>query len=73
MLIRFPAWYSEIFGSESNRLELLNRLNAIPAIDLSPDVIGKEHKIPLSILSDEFALSQFLGIIDWAIQEIKAS
>ena len=60
------------FQSEEKRFEVLRRLNEIPGIKLSPDCIGKYPTISLSTLSDGNALEQFLKLIAWTIQEVKA-
>jgi len=61
------------FDDETTRLELLRRLNEIPAVALSQTVITKFPSIPLSALKDETALKQFLEVFDWVVQEIQAT
>ena len=67
-------WYQfkPPFDVEQKRYELLRRLNAIPGIALSPDVITKRPGIPLSTLKDPAALTQFLEVYEWVLQEITA-
>lgn len=61
------------FDDESKRIELLHRLNEIPGIAISANSIAKRPSIPLSKLKDNNILMQFLEILKWVIQEIKAS
>jgi hypothetical protein len=60
------------FNEESNRMELLARLNKISGINISRDRIGGEPSIYLHTLADKNALDQFLHVLDWIVQEIKA-
>ena len=61
------------FDDETKRMELLRRLNEINGIDIPADKISKRPSIPLSTLSNEDTLKQFLETFDWYVQEIKAS
>ncbi len=61
------------FDDEAKRLELFDRLNAIPSIELPTDAITGRPRIRLSVLSDGRALAQFLEVFDWVIEQIKAS
>jgi hypothetical protein len=54
-------------------LEFLRRLNRITGVSLPEDAIARRPSIPLSAFRDEAALSQFLEVLDWAVQEIQAS
>lgn len=57
--------------SEAKRIELLQRLNKIPGVNLkSPD---KFPHIKLSALTDENAFEQFLRSIGWTIGEVKTA
>ena len=61
------------FDSEAKRTELLRRLNEIPGITLPADSISRRPPIPLSSLSDEAVLNQFLETLNWAVGEVLAS
>ena len=61
------------FEAEAKRVELLQRLNALPGVIIPPDGITRRPSIRLSVLQDETVLQQFLAICDWIIQEITAS
>lgn len=71
--VQFQQMKTEPFNRESERLELLRRLNEIPGVDLSTDRINKRPSFPLSALKDETALKQFLEVLDWFVQEVKAT
>ena len=58
------------FDDEEKRLELLRRLNEVPGISLPADAITRRPSIPLGKLSDEDALSQFLAVFDWYVEEV---
>jgi hypothetical protein len=60
------------FNEESNRLELMERLNKIPGFNISIDRIGGEPSIYLQALKDKNALRQFIDVLDWIVQKIKA-
>lgn len=64
--------YRPPFGSETKRLELLQRLNSIPGVALPAESISKYPSFPLAALQGEAALQQFLHAFDWVIEEIKA-
>lgn len=59
------------FDSIERRLELLERVNAIPGISIPADRIDRLPSISLSVLEDEESLKQFLGVYDWVIAQIK--
>jgi hypothetical protein len=61
------------FEAEAKRVELLQRLNALPGVTIPPDAITRRPSIRLSVVQDETVLQQFLAICDWIIQEITAS
>ncbi|MDQ1262127.1 MAG: hypothetical protein QG575_1308 [Euryarchaeota archaeon] len=61
------------FKEESNRMELLARLNKISGINISGDRIGGEPSIYLHTLKDKNSLDQFLEVFDWVVSEIKSS
>src|SRR5215475_5384508 len=61
------------FEAEAKRVELLQRLNALPGVTIPPDAITRRPSIRLSVLQDETVLQQFLAICDWIIQAITAS
>ena len=58
------------FDSEQKRLELLERLNAIPSVKLPPEAIKKRPSIPLEVL-DKDSLKLFFGAFEWFLEEVK--
>jgi hypothetical protein len=67
MLTRKP------FDAEAKRLELRDRLNRIPGVEISTDAISRRPSIPLAVLTDDAALKAFLGVLDWYVAEVKAA
>ena len=61
------------FSDELKRSEVLRRLNEIPGITIPDQAIDKYPSLPLSALRNEATLKQFLEILDWIVQEVKAS
>jgi hypothetical protein len=50
---------------------MLAKFNAIPGINLPPDVISRRPSIPLAQLLDNTVSSNFLGVFEWFINEIR--
>jgi hypothetical protein len=67
-------WYQskKPFDAEAKRIELLNRLNEIPGIDLEEDVITRRPWIPLSVFVEPENLRRLFEIFEWFISEIEA-
>jgi hypothetical protein len=61
------------FEDESLRLEFLRRLNEIPGLNLSVDMVAKNPAFALARLKDQAALEQFLDTLDWIVEVIKRS
>jgi hypothetical protein len=61
------------FGDEAKRLELWDRLNKIPGVEIPADAISRRPTIRLAVLTDDVALKAFLGVLDWYIAEVKAA
>lgn len=59
------------FDNYSERLELLQRLNALPGIDISTDKLAKRPWFGLSTLKDEATLARFLETLDWAVEKAR--
>jgi hypothetical protein len=60
------------FDSEQKRLELLNKLNQIEGVDISPDRISARPSIQLSVLVDKAEFQKFIDIYKWFIEEVKS-
>jgi hypothetical protein len=61
------------FDDETNRLELLRRLNDIPNVDIPAGAISRRPSIPLAFLVDRTCLNQFVEILEWMVQEIRTT
>jgi hypothetical protein len=61
------------FAPEERRLELLHRLNAVPGVNIPPSKIALFPSIQLVQLIPPAALDQFIAVLDWAMQTIKAA
>jgi 5-methylcytosine-specific restriction enzyme subunit McrC len=59
------------FDSKLKRKEFLDRLNEIQGINIPDTMKDYRPKIPLSKLTDEVKLNQFLGVLEWFIDVIK--
>ena len=57
---------------EAKRLDLRDRLNKIPGVEIPADAITRRPTIPLAVLTNDAALKAFLGVLDWYIAEVKA-
>ncbi len=64
---------STLLGEESKRSELVLRLDEIPGVSLAAQAKKKWAYIKLTSLNDEAALKQFLEVLDWFVQEVKAT
>jgi len=61
------------FDDHATRLDLLRRLNEIPGIALAEDSITRRPSVPLSALKYQAVLKQFIGVLDWVVQQIEAA
>jgi hypothetical protein len=58
---------------EEQKLELMNRLNAIDGVAFQEKHIHSWGSFPISILKEESRLKDFFAIFEWVIEEIKKS
>jgi hypothetical protein len=65
--------YKPPFDSEDLRMELRSRLNEIPNVSISSDAITRRPNFPFATLSSDASLSRFLEVMDWALEQIKAT
>jgi len=61
------------FHPEDKRRELLRKLNELPGVFLAEDRIDKFPTMPVAVLVEEASLEQFLKILDWVVNQIRAS
>jgi ribosomal protein L30E len=71
--IQFTQLRSRPFDQEPMRLELLKRLNQVPGVALPEKSVYEWPQFPVSILINPVALEQFLQVLDWVVDEIKAN
>ena len=67
-----PQAYT-LLGEESKRSELLLRLDEVPGISISDQASKKWASILLTPLNGEAALAQFLKVLHWYVEEVKAT
>lgn len=60
------------FVNEAKREELLERLNEISGVDIPLRLHGRPS-FPLSELEDDAAFKQLLEVLDWFVEEVKAT
>jgi hypothetical protein len=67
-------WYAArpVFADKGKRLEMLARLNAIPGVRLTPDVIRRRPNLPLKLFVDPEARRQLIGAFEWYLDEVRA-
>ena len=59
------------FDDEAKRVELRERFNSVPGINIPEDGISRRPSIGLATLTDNNVLTQFLAVLEWMISEIK--
>ena len=59
------------FDQEELRLELLERLNKIPGVNLPKNSISRYPSILFSRLEDELSLDKLIEAMEWFIQKVK--
>lgn len=58
------------FDKREIRLEFLRRCNEIRGVNIPEEAVEKRPSIPLSVLTNQEALEQFLLVLEWAVGEI---
>ena len=61
------------FADERKRLDLLRRLTGILDVTIPEKAIDKYPSIPLTAIGSGDSLAQFLGVLDWIVEEIRAT
>jgi hypothetical protein len=60
------------FADVKKRRELIERLRSVPGIEVPPDALrAREYEFPLKRLDADATIGPFLGVLDWAIAEMK--
>jgi len=60
------------FNTEEKRHELIDRLNKIQGVSIPLNKINGEPSIPIELFYDENKLKQFIGTLDWIVEEIRS-
>jgi hypothetical protein len=55
------------FDAHERRVELQQKLNTIPGVEIPDDGLDKRPSIPLEALTDASALGAFLSAMDWSL------
>ena len=55
------------------RAELMNRLNAIPGIDLPIDKLARRPRFEMRVLEDRAAMEAFQEVALWWIDQVSAT
>ena len=63
--------YKPPFDDENERLILLDKLNMIPGINISPENISKRPSIQLSQIASEEIFQKFITVFEWFIERIR--
>ena len=63
----------DAFSTDERRREFLRRVNSIPGITISDEKIAMRPSFDLSILNNETNFKQFIEILDWFVEEIRAT
>ena len=61
------------FDNEAKRVELLNRLNEIPGVEIPADAINRRPNIQLAVLAEDGAMAKFVSVLDWYVSEVKTT
>ena len=63
------------FDHEPHRRDLIDRFNRIPGISIPVDAFERRLRpgIPLALLRDPEAMDQFLGVLQWIVEEVRTA
>jgi hypothetical protein len=61
------------FDDETKRLQLLQRLNQVRGVNIPADAISRRPSISLALLAAPEVMEPFLGVLDWVLDEIRAT
>jgi len=61
------------FEDVSPRMELLRRLNDVPGFSLPSDGIARRPSVQLAALGEKTVRSHFLQVLDWVVEQVRAS
>jgi hypothetical protein len=63
------SWLAKAILTRKRRVELQQRLNAIPSVTIPEAGLTKRPSIPLAALQDDESFKTFVAAIDWAFSE----
>lgn len=63
--------YKHPFVDEAHRRELLDRLVAIPGVEIAPEAISRRPSFDMKHLVEPANLQRFFSVFDWALQRIR--
>ncbi|MCP4624898.1 MAG: hypothetical protein GY850_15440 [bacterium] len=70
--IYFSAYKNRIeFKDQSRRIEMLEKLNSIPGVNIPSDGISRYPNFSIAVLKDGTALEEFFKIFDWFLDVIR--
>ncbi|MCA9172803.1 MAG: hypothetical protein KDB23_34330, partial [Planctomycetales bacterium] len=61
------------FESESERVELIDRLNRIDGVEFSRDDLSKSLQVPLTAITTDAAATALQAAVAWMIERVRAS
>ena len=59
------------FDDESTRVQLLEKLNEIPGVNLPRDGISRRPSFPIEVLYDPANRDRFKAVIEWGLEEAR--
>lgn len=71
--IPFGHMKSPPFDQDAPRMEMRERMNAIPGVSIAPEAITKFPSISLAAFADPTRLQQLLAVLDWVVEQYKAA
>jgi hypothetical protein len=61
------------FDAHHRRVELQQRLNAIPSVEIPDGSLQRRPSIPLAALASDGAVASFLSAMDWCFEQARAA
>lgn len=68
-------WYANkpVFAEDGKRLEMLERLNAIPGVSLTADAIRRRPNLPLKRFVEPVARRQLTSVFEWYLSQVRGA
>lgn len=61
------------FAEREMRVELANRLNDIPGINIPNNKLDLRPSFPITVLTNQEGLKSFLAVLDWIVDQYRSS